>query len=215
MTPIILFWTSVIAIIIVYELGGNIDSRSSQSSVDQLSKDLEKISTQEHVDHKFTEVKGSFDKVKGSFDLITHTIQSNQKVTDKNFENMNQFLNSIRTANTDSGSVKEAFATLNGLMSDNGMLRLEVNKLYSDIVQKNLELVQKDENIQTLMNEIEAIKMQLEELTHQLEMEKNKAMEVISEKETLKQEYDELKEDYEELLEQQNYHDYDEPTISF
>ncbi len=208
MTPIILFWTSVIAIIIVHELGGNIDSRSSQSSVDQLSKDLGKVSTQEHVDHKFTEVKSSFD-------LITHTMQSNQKLTDKNFENMNQFLNSIRTANTDSGSVKEAFATLNGLMNDNGMLRLEVKKLYSDIVQKNLELVQKDENIQTLMNEIEAIKTQFQELTYQLEMEKNKTLEVISEKETLKHEYDKLKEDYEELLEQQNYHDYDEPTISF
>ncbi len=223
MTPIILFWTSVIAIIIVHELGGNIamnetiiaaligcaggilttylakrfdfdkikeriDSRSSQSSVDQLSKGLEtsisqlfkdlekvstqssidqlskdlgKVSTEEHLDRKFTEVSSSFS-------ILSEKMNANQRETSKSLDHIDNFLDNVRSAATDAGSVKEAFATVNALISDHGQLRKNNFELTEEINRQKSIIRYKENELNSANEHLQQEQQKVDELTQEI-----------------------------------------------
>lgn len=282
MTPIILFWTSVIAIIIVHELGGNIamnetiiaaligcaggilttylakrfdfdkikeriDSRSSQSSVDQLSKGLEtsisqlfkdlekvstqssidqlskdlgKVSTEEHLDRKFTEVSSSFS-------ILSEKMNANQRETSKSLDHIDNFLDNVRSAATDAGSVKEAFATVNALISDNGQLRKnnfelteEINRQKSIIRYKENELNSANEHLQQEQQKVDELTQEIscliehkDKLSKELQASKETVQSLSEENEALKQDCIQLEKEYNRIARQMRY-EKDGPEMS-
>lgn len=204
----------------ISQLFKDLEKVSTQSSIDQLSKDLGKVSTEEHLDRKFTEVSSSFS-------ILSEKMNANQRETSKSLDHIDNFLDNVRSAATDAGSVKEAFATVNALISDNGQLRKnnfelteEINRQKSIIRYKENELNSANEHLQQEQQKVDELTQEIscliehkDKLSKELQASKETVQSLSEENEALKQDCIQLEKEYNRLARQMRY-EKDGPEMS-